>query len=208
MGGPVPKQYLSLKGETILHWTLKHLSESGLIDGICLVVAEEKLGEIVPHNLVRWVVSGGKERQDSVAKGFATIPPCEIVLVHDAVRPFVSKPLLQRLIEEARKSGGAIPGLPVKETIKEVQDRQVYRTVDRSKLWAVQTPQVFRYKIFKEAMEHAEKDSFLGTDEAMLVERLKKPISLVDGSPFNIKITTPNDLHLAEVYFDANWNRL
>jgi len=214
MGKKEPKQFLSLKGRPILQWTLQALEASPLVEGICLVVSPDRVEkmrqDLLEESLkVQWVVAGGKERQDSVRNGFREIPVCDLVLVHDAVRPLVPQKLIESLIEKASETGAAIPGLPVKETLKEGSDKnEVVRTVDRKKFWSIQTPQVFRYEVFQEAVDRSEKDSFLGTDEAMLVERIGKKVSLVTGSPYNLKITTPEDLVVAEGLIDANRNRL
>ncbi|MBI1909948.1 MAG: 2-C-methyl-D-erythritol 4-phosphate cytidylyltransferase [Deltaproteobacteria bacterium] len=229
--GAPPKQFLLLEGKPILHWTLEALSQVSAIDAICLVVAadrlattEQELGEGVRVNhpwvnhpwvnhpwgkKLQWIVAGGQERQDSVIKGLRAIPPCEIVLVHDAVRPFVTPKMVEALITVAKENGAALLALPVQETLKEVSERrEVIRTVDRDRLWSVQTPQAFRYDLLSQAIARAERDSFLGTDEAMLVERNGHPVSVVEGSPFNIKITRPEDLLLAEGIVYARRHRL
>jgi 2-C-methyl-D-erythritol 4-phosphate cytidylyltransferase len=141
------------------------------------------------------VVPGGAERQDSVVRGLDAVPASfGLVLVHDAVRPFVTGGLIDRVIDAARETGAAICALPIAETIKRVQDGVVDTTIDRTGLWAVQTPQGFRTPVLREAHDKARRDGVLGTDDAMLVERLGHPVRVVLGLVENIKITTPLDL--------------
>ncbi|MFS0784183.1 2-C-methyl-D-erythritol 4-phosphate cytidylyltransferase [Bacillus sp. 1P06AnD] len=143
--------------------------------------------------------AGGKERQNSVFSGLQQIPREEgkIVLVHDGARPFVSSATIDALLAEVKESGGAIPGVRVKDTIKKVTDGRIEETVERANLWAVHTPQAFQYDILRKAHEQAEADSYLGTDDASLVERLGLPVSMVEDEYTNIKITTPEDLDVA-----------
>jgi 2-C-methyl-D-erythritol 4-phosphate cytidylyltransferase len=118
--------------------------------------------------------------------------------VHDAARPFIQKHLIRRLTETAEKTGAAIIGVPAKDTMKKVRDNAVVETVERSSLWAVQTPQAFRISILLHAYKKAEEDHFIGTDDSSLVERISYPVSMVEGDYDNIKLTTPEDLFFAE----------
>jgi 2-C-methyl-D-erythritol 4-phosphate cytidylyltransferase len=120
-----------------------------------------------------------------------------VILVHDAVRPFVTGALIDRVVAAARSGGAAICALPIAETVKRVRDSVVEATIDRSALWSVQTPQAFRAALLREAHEKARRDAFLGTDESMLVERLGHAVAVVRGIPENVKITTPDDLRRA-----------
>jgi 2-C-methyl-D-erythritol 4-phosphate cytidylyltransferase len=147
---------------------------------------------------VTHIVSGGKERQHSIYNALKTVSGNGVILVHDAARPFVKKEHIHRLMETAEKYGAAILGVPAKDTMKKVQDGKVVETVERTSLWAVQTPQAFRMSILLEANELAEKENFVGTDDASLVERLSVPIKMVQGDYDNIKLTTPEDLFFAE----------
>jgi 2-C-methyl-D-erythritol 4-phosphate cytidylyltransferase len=141
------------------------------------------------------VLPGGAERQDSVARGLEAVPAgIDLVLVHDAVRPFVTAALIDRVIAAAAVTGAAICALPIAETVKRVRDAVVEGTVDRTGLWAVQTPQGFRAALLREAHDKARRDAVTGTDESTLVERLGHPVRVVDGLVENIKITTPADL--------------
>ena len=120
-----------------------------------------------------------------------------MILIHDGVRPLVSAELIKRLLNEVKGVNGVIPGLPLKETLKEINNRgYVLSTVKREKYWAIQTPQVFQYEIIKKAYDRAYKDGFYATDDAALVERIGGKIKIIAGSPSNIKITTPEDLKM------------
>jgi 2-C-methyl-D-erythritol 4-phosphate cytidylyltransferase len=121
-----------------------------------------------------------------------------VIVVHDAVRPFITRALVDQVVAAARTGGGAICALPIAETVKRVRDAVVEATVDRRALWAVQTPQAFRAELLREAHEKARRDAFLGTDESMLVERLGHPVAVVPGLRDNVKITTPDDLARAK----------
>jgi 2-C-methyl-D-erythritol 4-phosphate cytidylyltransferase len=146
------------------------------------------------------LVPGGIHRQDSVYSGFQEVDPqTEIVVVHDAVRPFVDVALLDAVIAEARTSGSAILALPCTDTVKQIEKNQVVATLPRDKIVLVQTPQAFRYGVLKEGFEKARDESFYATDESCLVERLGHPVTVLRGSEANIKITKPADLPLAEL---------
>ena len=123
--------------------------------------------------------------------------------IHDGVRPLVSVELILRTLQGAQKSGAAICALPVKETIKKVDDqKRVLETVDRHFLWSIQTPQIFRYELFQQALKQAVQENFYGTDESMLVERLGVSVAVVEGDPMNLKVTTPEDWVVAERYLE------
>jgi 2-C-methyl-D-erythritol 4-phosphate cytidylyltransferase len=144
------------------------------------------------------VVAGGAERQESVARALDAVPAAiDLVLVHDAVRPFINRALVDRVLAAAGDCGAAICALPITETVKRVTDGVVQQTVDRTGLWAVQTPQAFRAELLREAHDKARRAGLLGTDDAMLVERLGHPVRVVRGLSENIKITTPADLRRA-----------
>lgn len=198
MGGETPKQYLPLEGRPLLWFTLAALERSPLIRALILVVRPEDhqfAGQLASgFAKVRCLVSGGGERGDSVRAGLeATTPEDGLVLVHDAVRPFVSLPLIERVVAAVREWGAAIPALPVRETIKVVGDGQVVETPRRSRLWAAQTPQGFRRSLLLEAFGR-QGGGAPATDEAALVEGLGHPVRVVEGEVGNIKITTPEDL--------------
>jgi 2-C-methyl-D-erythritol 4-phosphate cytidylyltransferase len=204
MGGRTPKQFRRLGSSPILLRTVGHFARHPAI-GQIVVVAPARLADAT-RRLLRplarrralLVVPGGAERQDSVRLGLEAVSPgVEIVVVHDAVRPFVTPDLIGAVIAAARRDGGAICALPVKETLKRVAGEYVESTVERAGLWAVQTPQAFRLALLREAHDKARRDVFLGTDEAMLVERLGHRVRVVPGLEENIKITTPGDLRRA-----------
>ena len=205
MGGTVPKQFQALKGKPVLHYTLRTLQESDLIDSLVLVVPEKELVNARADWLnrppvVKQVVVGGEKRQDSVLNGYQVLPKnTDIVLVHDGVRPFLSKEMIQETLEVADKFGAAITAIPVNDTLKQVNNSgTVLRTVEREGLWRVQTPQAFRFDLLGEAFLKAQADSFYGTDEGSLIEYLGQEVRIVDGSEWNLKITRPEDLLLGE----------
>ncbi|MBT3365952.1 MAG: 2-C-methyl-D-erythritol 4-phosphate cytidylyltransferase [Nitrospina sp.] len=205
MGGTVPKQFQALKGKPVLHYTLRTLQESDLIDSLVLVVPEKELVNARADWLnrppvVKQVVVGGEKRQDSVFNGYQVLPKnTDIVLVHDGVRPFLSKEMIQETLEVADKFGAAITAIPVNDTLKQVNNSgTVLRTVEREGLWRVQTPQAFRFDLLGEAFLKAQADSFYGTDEGSLIEYLGQEVRIVDGSEWNLKITRPEDLLLGE----------
>lgn len=201
------KPYLLLRGEPLLIHTLRALRRCGAIGRFVVVTADEDrvfAAEMILRffsDMPFTVVAGGEERQDSVRCGLAGISrETEIVLVHDAARPFVSAEECMRVIEAARQAGAATLGTPVKDTIKEVAAGKILRTLPRENLMAVQTPQGFRAELLREAHRQAAEKGFRGTDDAGLVEWMGRPVALVPGSYRNMKITTPEDLLIAETF--------
>jgi 2-C-methyl-D-erythritol 4-phosphate cytidylyltransferase len=208
MGGDRTKQYLHLEDRPILAVTLEALQKCILLDTIVLVVPSkdvkfcqkeivEKFGIFKVEN----VVPGGKLRQDSVRMGLESLNGrCDLVLIHDGVRPMVEPDLVEAVIRTALKHRAAISALPAKETVKAVNDRhEVTATYDRTKLWMVQTPQAFHYEDILKAHREALKNGLTeATDDAFLVEKLGIPVRVVPGSEKNIKVTTPHDLALAQ----------
>ncbi|NWF57384.1 MAG: 2-C-methyl-D-erythritol 4-phosphate cytidylyltransferase [Syntrophaceae bacterium] len=146
------------------------------------------------------IMTGGEERQESVFIGLKAIrEKADWVIIHDGVRPFVTPDLIQRALGETLRARAVAAALPASETIKEIsRENTVLRTVDRRQLWMVQTPQLFDYDLILKAHEEARREGFGATDDAMLVERLGIPVKVIEGSRFNFKITTPEDLVLAE----------
>lgn len=201
MGGQHPKQFLLLGGVPLLVRTLRALARSRVIGGIVVVVprAAVKLTRrlLTRHRVPRVlaVVPGGRERQESVWMGLQALPSeAELVVVHDGVRPLITGALVRTVVEEAGRFGAAACGLPVRETVKRARGGIVEATVDREGLWLVQTPQAFGRTLLWEAHEKARRDGFVGTDDAVLVERLGVPVRMVPGLVDNLKITTPQDL--------------
>ncbi|HXG90919.1 MAG TPA: 2-C-methyl-D-erythritol 4-phosphate cytidylyltransferase [Blastocatellia bacterium] len=201
------KQMIELGGAPLLVHTLRRFQQCDAVDQVILVLqpnlTSEVLALISRYNLtkVARVVAGGAERQDSVYRGLLVIKPEDagIIAVHDAVRPFVRPEEIRAVIERARTTGAALMALAATDTIKQVKSGRVQRTLDRRKIYYAQTPQAFRYEIIREAYERAYTDGFMATDDSQLVERLGHRVSVVEGSPINIKITRPFDLKLAEV---------
>lgn len=204
LGSSVPKQYLELAGKPILVRTLDVFEACPEVDEIILVVGEEQEKNTdyilsYEYKKIKSVIRGGDERQLSVYNGLLAVrPDTGLVLVHDGVRPFVSLSDLARLIAEACRTGAAVLGTRVTDTLKKTDDSvSIAATVDRTGLWAVQTPQAFFYSLLMEAYEKAFLDGVHATDDCALVERLGYQIHLVEGQSFNMKITTAADLAVA-----------
>jgi 2-C-methyl-D-erythritol 4-phosphate cytidylyltransferase len=202
-GGRLPKQFIKLGGAPILTETVGHFTRHPAVIAI-VVAAPEIHVERTRRALARiarkapvTVVQGGGMRQDSVWLALKATPrDAEVIIVHDAVRPLITRGLIDAVVSAA-ESGAAICALPITETIKRVRQDVVETTLDRSELWAVQTPQAFRAALLREAHEKARRDGVVGTDDAMLVERLGHPVRVVRGLAENVKITTPEDLRRA-----------
>lgn len=206
MGGAVPKPFLPLGGIPLLARTLLRLARSQVIDAYVLVVppgTEEICAQSVVAAYrvpgVARIVPGGTVRQASVWAGLQALPPgTDLVLVHDAARPCVPVGVVRATVEAAARDGAAVAAVPATETVKEARaDGRVLRTLPRETLWIAQTPQVFARALILEAHAAAAADGFLGTDDAALVERLGRPVTLVPGSAENIKVTHPADLEVA-----------
>jgi 2-C-methyl-D-erythritol 4-phosphate cytidylyltransferase / 2-C-methyl-D-erythritol 2,4-cyclodiphosphate synthase len=204
------KVFSLLCGRPILHWTLDALARSPEVDGILIVTGAEdraraaEIGAAFPK--VLGTCEGGAERTDSVRNALEALPPhLEWVAVHDGARPLVSAALVQSVYLAAREAGAAVPALPLTDTLKHSDDgRSTRETVDRSRLYAVQTPQVFRRALLEEAYRAARAAGAGGTDDASLVERLGHPVRLVPGERRNVKITLADDLLLAESFLMAS----
>jgi len=203
------KQFHSLGGKPILAHTLDKFDTCPLIHSIFLVVGEEDmdycLKEIVERygfQKVSQIVPGGRRRQDSVKNGIdALAKDTDIVAIHDGVRPFVTKAMIEDTIHSAVRHGAVVLAMPLKDTIKVSNpDGTVLKTLDRESLWQIQTPQTFQVNVIKEAYYRAAEDGFVGTDDASLVEHLGVKVHILPGSYMNIKITTPEDLFLANLF--------
>jgi len=200
------KQYLQLGRKPILVHTLQLFQNIHEVDEIILVVGEADVdrcrGYVQQYALskVTSVQAGGAERQNSVKQGIEALEAgTEWVLVHDGVRPFAAVEHVIACYRKAQETDAAVLAVPVKDTIKVVNEvRQIQSTPDRRSLWAIQTPQAFRLSVLREAHVRAEAEAFIGTDDAMLVERLGTTVHVVEGDYYNIKITTPEDLPWAE----------
>lgn len=212
MGGPVAKQFLSLGGQPLIVHSLRVLQASPAVDEIILAVPRSEmeycLTHIVnPHHFtkVTKVVPGGQERQDSVRHALEEVQAeADIVLVHDAVRPFLTERMVDDVIRAAKANGGAIIALPMKDTVKQVgADHVIERTIDRRPLWLAQTPQAFRRDWLLAAHRKAHAEGVHATDDAYLVEWAGHPVSVVEGSGENIKVTRPEDLIIGEAIWAA-----
>ncbi len=207
MGKGYNKQYIFLADKPIVAHTIEVFENMDLIDEIILVVGKgeidlAKKDIIHKYNFKKVVkiVEGGTERQDSVYNGLKAIDGnCDIVLIHDGARPFVTDNIIEKSIKAAKDAGACVVAVRVKDTIKVVnKNMEVDYTPDRDILWAVQTPQTFRYKLLSEAYGRLQTGNIKVTDDAMLIEKLGHTVRIVEGSYENIKITTPEDLILGE----------
>lgn len=210
MGTKIQKQYLHIQDRPVVYYALESFQKSDIIDEIILVTGEKEIGyckeEIVRRyqlDKVRYVITGGKERFDSVYQGLLHCEDCAYVFIHDGARPFVDEAVIERTYAAAQKYHACVAAIPSKDTVKIADGHGFVKcTPDRSTVWMIQTPQVFSYPLVRGAydalMEHPI-DSI--TDDAMVVEQIgHQPIKLVEGSYYNIKITTPEDLKLAELF--------
>jgi 2-C-methyl-D-erythritol 4-phosphate cytidylyltransferase len=209
------KQFTDLGGTPILIHTLRKFAAVESVSEIWLALRENEIGgfrerlakeaKSILKKKIELVV-GGEHRQHSVENGLNAIAaaPDDIVLVHDAVRPFVTPEIIHEVIEAAKKYGAAIAGLPAVDTVKQVERTAegaiIKTTIPRASVVLAQTPQGFRYGVIKKAFDEAAADGFMGTDEASLAERSGHEVAVVMGSPQNIKITNPADMELAEFY--------
>lgn len=207
MGGSIPKQFLALGGQPLILHSLRVLQASSVITEIVLAVPHNEmdysLKEIVAkHHFtkVTKVVPGGHERQDSVRHALEAVhDDVDVVLVHDAVRPFLTEHMVAGVVKAARAKGAAIIALPMKDTVKQVRaDHVIERTIDRGSLWLAQTPQAFRRDWLLAAHRKAHAEGVRATDDAYLIEWAGHPVSVVEGSGENIKVTRPEDLVIAE----------
>lgn len=198
----INKQFIKLEGKEIIAYTIEKFYNNSNIEDIVVVVKEDESEFFKKEILDKYnfknikIAYGGKERQDSVYNGLKLLDKkCDVVLIHDGARPFVSDKIIYNCIEEVKEHKAIVVGVPVKDTIKVIDnDKNIVDTPNRSVLWAVQTPQTFDYNILLDAYKDAFKSGFYGTDDAMLVERIGYKVKMVEGSYNNIKITTQEDL--------------
>jgi 2-C-methyl-D-erythritol 4-phosphate cytidylyltransferase len=200
MGG-LDKLFAPLGGRPLLAHTLAAFQSCPAVDRVVLILAADNLArglalaEEEGLNKVRTVCLGGRRRQESVWEGLEALGPCAWVVVHDGARPLVTPQLIAEGLAAARETGAAVCAVPSPDTVKRVDEQgQVLRTLDRRRLWLIQTPQVFRYDILREAHQRSRRPA---TDDAALVERLGHPVRVYRGSPRNLKVTTAEDLALA-----------
>ncbi|MEH7223802.1 2-C-methyl-D-erythritol 4-phosphate cytidylyltransferase [Bacillus sp. JJ1566] len=204
------KQFIELASIPVIIHTLRVFEHDPMCSGIILVINKDEqriFEELVQTYHIKKGISfiqGGGERQYSVYNGLQAVKNTDIVLVHDGARPFLKRKHVHELVNVATKKGAAVLAVPVKDTIKRVShDLYVEETVERSSLWAIQTPQAFHVSILQEAHKLAKKEAYLGTDEASLVERIPKQVYIVKGDYLNIKLTTPDDLVFAEAILQS-----
>lgn len=202
------KQFALLAGRPLVEWSCEAFQGHPQVDDIVLVLPDpaekESWAERFPKIID--VVPGGRRRQDSVRAGFERLDADRtgIVLIHDGARPLVSAGVIDRVLEAARRKGAAVPIVSIEDTLKEIESDRIVRTLDRSRIGRVQTPQGFAYALLERALASASEAEVSGTDEASLVERLGEPVTVVSGDPRNIKITTPLDLITAKAIRHEN----
>ena len=208
VGGGISKVYLPIGGRAVLLRTLDQFFRAQRVSNVIVVIAKQDLARCRsllgsdPQARERsWILqTGGSSRQESVSRGLEKLSSdCDVVIIHDGARPFVSAELIDRVIEEARARKAVVVGVPVRDTIKVIsEDRQVLSTPARDCLWEIQTPQAFERRLIVEAYQAAQRNTQGATDDGTLVERLGKSVYLIDGERTNIKITLPEDLLFAE----------
>jgi len=208
LGFATEKPFVPLRGKPIIFYCLHTLESSSVIDDIVVAVEKSCISRL--SNLVRKfslkkvtrVVAGGRDRFHSVRNCLAIVDTSyEVVLVHDAARPFLTRVIIKETVAAARRYGASLASVPEKDTVKVAENGGfVRRTIDRSTLWRAQTPQAFKRSIIVNAYRNAPKDGRGITDDAMLVERLRKRVKIISGTYNNIKITTKDDLRLADAY--------
>lgn len=212
MKADINKQFLKIGNKEVIAHTIDKFYNNKNIGEIIIVVREDER-EFFQGNIIDKygyenikIAFGGKERQDSVYNGLKEVGQnCETVLIHDGARPFVTNEIIEKSIKCAKEYKCAIVGVPVKDTIKIVdKNNEVCDTPNRSTLWSIQTPQVFDYSLIIKAHEKAKYDKYYGTDDSMLMEYLGYNVKVVEGSYNNIKITTPEDLKIAEEILREN----
>lgn len=211
MGTEIPKPYLDLKGKTVLERTLSCFVGLENLKQVIVSTSDsfrDQTSEILENlfgNVDTVLVEGGKRRQDSIYNALLQVDESvEIVAVHDAVRPFIKQDIIKSCLEMADKYGGAIVGVPVKDTIKQVNATGIIeKTPDRSQMWQAQTPQIFRKDVFVDAFRYAIKQNTAVTDDASLLEACGRDVRIVEGERDNFKLTYPIDYKIAEMLVDG-----
>ncbi|OPJ54926.1 2-C-methyl-D-erythritol 4-phosphate cytidylyltransferase [Alkalithermobacter paradoxus] len=207
MNKDINKQYIKLMDKEIIYYTISAFDNNTNINEIIVVISKDEEEYFKSNILNKYKFSknikiayGGKERQDSVYNGLKLLSDnSEIVLIHDGARPFISDNIINDVIRETKDKKAVVVGVPVKDTIKIVDENEYVKdTPHRNLLWSVQTPQSFHVNIIKEAYNNAYKDNYYGTDDSMIVERYGYKVKMLFGSYENIKITTGEDLYIGE----------
>ncbi len=216
IGGPTAKQFIALGGQPLLVHALRVLQASAPVSEVILAVPDAEreycLREVVERHgfsKVTTIVPGGAQRQDSVRHALVAVEDeAEIILIHDAVRPFLTVDMIERVVRRAGEVGAAIVGVPMRDTVKEVgPDWLIKQTKDRRHLWLAQTPQAFRAGLLSEVHRKAHLEGVHATDDAQLLEHFGHPVAVVEGSMENIKITRPEDLIIGEAILAARQTR-
>ena len=216
MGNEIPKQFLQLGGVPLLIHALRVFESSKTIAEIVVVVPPDTVtscrDELLPpfaFSKISTVIAGGARRQDSVWNGVRAVDErTTIVVVHDAVRPFVTGTMIEQVVDDARTHGAAIAAIPLHDTVKRSDtDGMIETTLDRQRLWSAQTPQAFKVELLREAHRSGHEAGVEATDDAFLVEQTGHRVAIVNGSPDNIKITRPEDLVMGEAILAAGKNR-
>ncbi len=211
-GSDIPKQFVELKGKPIIVRTIELFDDIKEIDSIVISVHSEWFSFtkelIAKFNLtkVKDVVVGGKERQDSIYNALHSkaIEDAEIVIIHDAIRPFLSKALIEKILDATEENGAVVLGITPKDPVKEINNKnQILRTLQRGKLSITQTPQSFWKEIIIEAYNKARDVNYIGSDSSQLVEFLGYKVTVIEGEDNNIKVTTPFDLKIAELILNG-----
>ena len=205
MKSDISKQYMKIEDKPILYYTLKTFIDNKCIDRIILVLPKDEITYckkdiLEKYNLkVDKIVEGGKERQDSVYNALQVIKECELVMIHDGARPFVSNKIIDEGIKNARIYGATAPGVMPKDTIKVIDSNRISKeTPNRNALVGVQTPQTFKWDIIRDCHRMVKKEKIVVTDDTMVVERYQNQVYIYEGEYTNIKVTTPEDLVIGE----------
>jgi len=202
----IPKQFLKIKGQPLLAYTINNLLKIGILSELIIVVSDDRINSKelkaclpLPSSVPIKIIAGGEHRQDSVFNGMQVIDSqAEIVVVHDGVRPFVMPELVRETVRLCSEFDGAILAIPAVDTLKEVENGQIVRTIERSRIWQAQTPQTFRREVLERAYANARQNNIIATDDAMLVELIGGKVAVVKSTPDNFKITCQNDLKIAK----------
>ena len=203
MDDGIDKLAVELNGKPLLAWTISRFESTEIIDEIIVVTREDEIEKVKELTLsegfrkVSSIIKGGAFRQQSTQNGLnATSNDSTVVLVHDGARPLVRTSDIKRIVESAEENGAALLALPSKESVKEVHDGRVTKTLPRESIWLAQTPQGFRKELLQKALSDAEKEGYVGTDEASLVERIGEEVVVVEGHSSNIKVTVSSDIEV------------
>jgi len=206
MNSVIPKQFLKVGGKPVLYHTIIKFDKAKYVKEIILVISPEyidskELEESIPKQLSKTfkIVQGGDTRQQSVKNGLDQVSPdIPIVMTHDGVRPLIEPQMIDKAVIQCGKKDGVIFAIPAMDTLKEVENNIIKKSLDRDKIWQMQTPQVFKKEILQQGFDLAEKDNFFSTDEASLVERLGIAIHIIQGKKSNIKLTVKEDIQIVE----------